>query len=82
MKDNAKPKKQRGQKQCTIWMNENIANPNLQLCWLGAKPYSCSVVQKSDMSMTSFGQYDITYTWTNGQIFVLGTNLEHITKLK
>jgi len=43
-------------------MNEDIANPNLQLCWLGAKPYSHWLVQKNDMSMTSSRQYDITYT--------------------
>jgi len=39
MKDNATQKNGMCmEKICTIQMNEKVANPNLQLSWLGAKP--------------------------------------------
>jgi hypothetical protein len=39
MKDNATQKNGMCMENfCTIQMNEKVANPNLQLSWLGAKP--------------------------------------------
>jgi hypothetical protein len=53
MKDNAKQKKWCRQKQCTIQMNKKVTNLNLQLSWLGTKPYNYWLVQKNDTLMTS-----------------------------